>query len=526
MTKRMAEVFSVCLLFGLTLAAGEKIDSDINWKIRREETERSQIMRLVHQLTDVYGPRVTGSPNFKTACDWAIEQMRQWGMQNDHLERWDFGHPGWSCNRYAVRVLSPYTDNLDARVVAWTPGTKGLVRAKVVQIDLPDRPTQESLAAHLKSFQDKVRGRIVLAGAHAVVPITFNPTVKRREDSELRTQYDPLNPVPPAPKHPPEQPADTPKPLEPREVDQNVDAFLLENGALMKVTDAARDHGQISVFANRTYDASKAVPSIVIRNEDYGRMSRILADGIQVEMEVEIVNTIHPDGQTSFNAIAEIPGTGNRDQVVMLGAHVDSWHAGTGATDNAAGAAVMMEAARILQKLGVQPARTIRLALWGGEEQGLLGSKAYVNDHFGTFEAPKPDFPNLVAYFNVDSGTGRVRGASVFGPPEAAAVLRQVLEPFQDLGVLGTSAVKTRSHGGTDSTSFNWAGLAGINFSQDPIEYFSHSWHTDLDTYERILEEDLKQCAIVVASAVYHLAMREEMLPRFTAETMPAPEKQ
>jgi Zn-dependent M28 family amino/carboxypeptidase len=290
--------------------------------------------------------------------------------------------------------------------------------------------------------------------------------------------------------------------LEPREIDEKVDAFLLAGGALVKVTDAARDHGPIRVFANRSYDSSKAIPSVVIRNEDYGRMSRILADGIPVEMEVEIVNAIYPDEQTSLNAVAEIPGTDTQDQVVMMEAHIDSWHAGTGATDNAAGVAVMMESARVLQKLAVKPRRTIRVALWGGEEQGLLGSKAYVRDHFGTYETPKPEFSNLVAYFNVDSGTGRVRGASVFGPPEAAAVLRQILEPFRDLGVVGANSVKARNHGGTDGTSFNWAGLAGINFSQDPIEYNTNTWHTDLDTYEGILEGDLEQSAIAYVCGV------------------------
>jgi carboxypeptidase Q len=209
----------------------------------------------------------------------------------------------------------------------------------------------------------------------------------------------------------------------------------------------------------------------------------------------------------------------------MMGAHIDSWHGGTGATDNATGVAVMMEAARILKTIGITPRRTIRIALWGGEEEGLLGSQAYVRDHFGTFESPRPEYSVLSAYINLDAGTGRVRGASVFGPSEAAAVLREILEPFKDLGVVGANSVKARSHGGTDSTSFNWAGLAGINLLQDPIEYNSYTWHTDLDTYERVLEPDLKQCAIVVASTVYHLAMRDELLPRFSAAGMPSPEK-
>ena len=205
----------------------------------------------------------------------------------------------------------------------------------------------------------------------------------------------------------------------------------------------------------------------------------------------------------------------------MLGAHFDSWHSGTGATDNAAGSAVCMEAVRILQSLGFKPRRTIRIALWSGEEQGLLGSQAYVKEHFGSFEEPKPDYWKLVAYFNIDSGTGRARGASVFGPPEAAAVVRAALVPFEDLGVMGALPSKNRGLGGTDSSSFSQAGLPGIGMGQDPIEYNSATWHTNLDTYERIIEDDAKKSAIAIAAAVYQLAMSDEMLPRFSKTDMP-----
>ncbi len=230
-----------------------------------------------------------------------------------------------------------------------------------------------------------------------------------------------------------------------------------------------------------------------------------------------------PEGKTSYNAIAEIPGTDKADEVVMLGGHLDSWHSATGATDNAIGCAVMMEAARILQALGVKPRRTIRVALWGGEEQGLLGSKAYVEQHFGTFENQKPEFAKFNGYFNVDGGTGRIRGGSIFGPPEAASVLAQFLRVWEDLGVYGATAATGRTTGGTDSTSFNAAGLPGIGLGQDTIEYGSHTWHTNLDTYERIVEEDVKKSAVAIASAVYHVAMREQMLPRFAPDKMPAP---
>jgi Zn-dependent M28 family amino/carboxypeptidase len=230
---------------------------------------------------------------------------------------------------------------------------------------------------------------------------------------------------------------------------------------------------------------------------------------------------IYLEGRTSYNVIAEIPGTDKADEVVMLGGHLDSWHAATGATDNAIGCAVMMEAARILSAVGAAPRRTIRVALWTGEEQGLLGSQAYVKAHFGTVEDPKPGFAKFGGYFNIDSGTGRARYMTVFGPPEAGAILRDALASFQDLGVMGATTTRSRQRGGTDHTSFNEAGLPGIGISQDPIQYQSHTWHTNLDTYERIVEEDVKKSAIVIAAAVYQVAMRSELLPRLTGDQMP-----
>jgi Zn-dependent M28 family amino/carboxypeptidase len=263
------------------------------------------------------------------------------------------------------------------------------------------------------------------------------------------------------------------------------------------------------------------LPTGILRNEDFGRIARLIEYGEPVVLEVEITNRDYEPGRTVHNVVAEIPGTDLAEQVILLGGHLDSWHAATGATDNATGCATMMEAARILKAIGVQPRRTIRVALWAGEEQGLLGSSAYVAEHYGTFEDPKPDYDNFNGYFNVDSGTGRVRGLSVFGPPEAAAILREAVAPFEDLGVVGAMASSSRRRGGSDHTSFNAAGLPGIGVSQDPIEYGSHTWHTNLDTYERVIEDDLKNTAIVVAATIYQLAMRDEMLPRFTAEDMP-----
>ncbi len=541
----MRKLFALLLFASLSLnpfvntfaqtpaAPAERIDSEVYWKIRREGTERSQAMRTLHFLTDVYGPRLTGSPNYKAAADWTVRQMNSWGFKNARLEPWNFGHPGWLNERLSAHIVSPVRDALICEALAWTPGTNGTVTGRAYQLVLPERQTKAELTAFFDRVREQVKGKIVLVGRHQSVPVTFNPQNKRREEQELRTQFDPNNP--PAGQPTPAAatasraaaaPQATPQPpaiLTPTQVGEQLDQFLVASGVLVRINDAGREHGQIRAFNNRTFDVSKVVPTVVMRNEDYGRISRILADGTPVELEFNIVNRNYPEGRTSYNVIGEIPGRDKADEVVMLGGHLDSWHAATGATDNAVGCTIMLEAARILNTLNLRPRRTIRVALWSGEEQGLLGSKAYVKEHFGTFEQPKPEYFKFNGYFNVDSGTGRIRGATVFGPPETATVLRQAFAPLEDLGFVGAIATVSRRTGGTDSTSFNEAGLPGINLTQDPIEYGTHTWHTNLDTYERIVEADVRSAAIVVASAVYHLAMRDEMLPRFTKEKMPAP---
>jgi len=513
------------LIAGASLAA-ETLAPDIQWKIRREATENSQILRTMHYLCDVYGPRLTGSPQYKAAADWSMKQLTEWGFTNVHLEAWDFGHPGWSNERFSVFLVSPVSDTLVAEVLAWTPSTNGKVRGQVVQVIPPNRPTQEQLTTWLDSIRDKVKGKIVMVGKFEIIPVSFNPVAKRVDDAEIRAQFDPLNPAPPQfPRRAQEPEAEPgkPKPLTANQVEEQINAFLVKEGALARVNNSAMEQGKIRAFHNRTYDLAKAVPTVIIRYEDYGRISRILADGTPVEIELEIENKVYPDGKTTYNVIAELPGTDKKDEIVMLGGHLDSWHSATGATDNAIGVATMMEALRIIRASGLQPRRTIRIALWAGEEQGLLGSKAYVKEHFGTVENPKPEIEKFVAYFNIDSGTGRARGMGVFGPEAAAAILREALKPFEDLGVVGATATRSRAEGGTDSTSFNAAGIAGIGVRQDPIEYFATTWHTNLDTYERIVPEDAQKSATVIAAMVYHLATREEPLPKFKKEEMPAP---
>ena len=496
----------------------ERIDQDILWKIRREALDNSQILRTLHVLTDVYGPRLTGSPNLRGAQEWVMQQATTWGLTNAHLEEWDFGHPGWLNDKTSLHLVAPVKDSLVVEALAWTPGTTGTITASTVIIDPPANPTQKDLDTFFARLRGSLKGRAVMIGQPAKLDVTIDPPAKRRDDNEARAQFSGAGGGgfnPPAPATP------AAGVLTADQAAEALNVFLVEAGAALRINDAGREHGQIRAFNNRTFDVAKAVPTVVMRNEDYGRIARLMASGRVVEVEAAIVNRTFPEGRTQHNVIAEIPGGDRAQEVVMLGGHLDSWHAATGATDNAIGSAVMFEAIRILQAIGVKPRRTIRLALWSGEEQGLRGSVAYVAQHFGTFEAPKPEYEHFAGYFNIDSGTGKARGMTVFGPPSAADVLRPVLAPFAGNGVMGANSTRSRFRGGSDHTSFNEIGLPGISVGQDPIEYGTHTWHTNLDTYERVIESDAQQSAMAIAAAVYHLAMRDDKLPRFSKDAMP-----
>jgi hypothetical protein len=536
-----------CLIVVVSMTQAQTpVDPNINAKIRQEGMERSQILRTMHFLTDIYGPRLTGSPNHENAAKWAVKQMEEWGFVNGHLEPWDFGRSGWLNEQASGHIVAPVKDNLVFEVLAWTPSTKGTVTAQAVHLipptgpqpnptrgqqpANPPGPTADELKAYLSEMVPKVKGAIVLVGASVAVPFQEQPPAKRLTEEAARQRYNPAPNAAPAGGRGGggggqrgNAAAQGPVRLTAAQVATQINDFLVANSVAVRINDAGREHGQIRAFNYSGYDETKTVPTVVLRNEDYGRIARILAGGTPVTLRFDIVNRAYPEGRTSYNAIAEIAGSDKKDEVVMLGGHLDSWHSATGATDNAIGCAVMMEAARILKAVGVVPRRTIRVALWSGEEQGLLGSKAYVAQHFGTAENPKPEFAKFNGYFNVDGGTGRIRGASIFGPPEAAAILAGHLRQFEDLGVYGATTTTSRNSGGTDSSSFSAAGLPGIGLGQDGIEYNSHTWHTNLDTYERIVEGDVKKSAVAIAYAVYQLAMSEEMLPRFTPEAMPRP---
>ena len=511
---------------GLAIAQGTAPAADINERIRKEGMDNSQIMKTLHTLTDVYGPRLTGSPKLKAAGEWAASQMKTWGFDRTELEPWDWGHPGWVNERAAGYITAPVKDNLTFEVLAWTPSTNGAVTGEAFQMILPNRPTQAELDTYLNSVRSQVQGKIVIWGNPASIPVNFEPPAKRIADDAIARRFDPnATPSPQGPQNqgPTQQrPAPKPDALPGAKVNELVNAFLLASGVKVRVNDAGREHGQIRAFSNG-YDPTKIVPTVVMRNEDFGRIVRLMKDGTKVELEFDIRNQIYPEGKTAYNTIGEITGSDKADEVIMLGGHLDSWHSATGATDNAIGCAVMMEAARLLKAAGVKPRRTIRVALWSGEEQGLLGSQAYVKKHFGSAEAPTPAYSKFGGYFNIDSGTGRARGFSVFGPTEAAGPLRAATAGFADYGFGGATASASRGLGGSDHTSFNQAGLPGIGVQQDPIEYFTHTWHTNLDTYERIVEDDVKKSAIIVAAAVYQLAMADSLLPRFAPDKMPRP---
>jgi carboxypeptidase Q len=510
---------------------------DVSSAIRKEGMENSKIMNTMHYFSDLYGPRLTGSPNHVRAAKWGVSEMKAWDFDNAMLESWEFGHPGWVNERATGLMLSPVQDTLTFEVIAWTPSTKGKITSDAVHIVIPQFPsatnpnimqnaTQEELTAYLNSIKSSVNGKIVLYGKHVFLDQTLTPPAKRVPDEDIKKRFDSSNPTPQFGPGGPGGPRGTPPPARPgaltgAQIGEQVDKFLVDNKVRLRVNDSGMNLGLMRAFNNRTFDIKKVVPTVVMRNEDFGRITRLLAHNTRVTLKFDIRNRLVSEGTTSYNMIGEIYGSDKKDEVIMLGGHLDSWHSATGATDNAIGCATMMEAARILKAIGVKPRRTIRVACWGGEEQGLLGSLAYVKKHFGSAEAPTAEWAKFGGYFNIDSGTGRGRGMSVFGPPETATVLREALAPFADLGFAGVLSSKSRGLGGTDSTSFNQAGLPGIGTQQDPIEYFTTTWHTNLDTYERIIEADVKASAIIFAAAVYHLAMRDELLPKFKASEMP-----
>ena len=483
-------------------------------QIREEgfDAKTSKVMDIISYLSDVHGPRLTNSPDIKEAAQWTTDQMKLWQLANVHLEPWGPFGRGWSNERTNVQVIAPHPFPLIAYAKAWTPGTNGPVTADAVFAPI----TKEEDFA---KFKGQLKGKFVLTAPIPESPERFEPQAHRYTDAELAELS--TQPVPGARNDIEERIA---RFRAQREFQLKVQKFLLEEGVAAWIEPSRADDGTVFVQQGGDRDKTKdpAPCRVAVANENYGRIVRMLEKKVPVSMLVDIQNKFYDDDLNSFNIIGEIPGSdkAKADQIVMLGAHLDSWQSGTGATDNGAGSAVMLEAIRILKATGVKMRRTVRIGLWTGEEQGLLGSRAYIKQHFGDPNAEDPathlikitrEHAKLDAYYNVDNGTGKIRGVYLQGNEMVAPIFSAWMEPFHDLGM---TTLTIRNTGGTDHLSYDAVGLPGFQFIQDPMDYDTRTHHSNMDVYERIQEPDMKQMAVIVASFVYLTANRDEMIPR------------
>jgi carboxypeptidase Q len=517
--------FAIALPADLFAAASLPQNTDtVNWEvmsaIRNEGFHNSKVMEIESQLTDVIGPRLTGSPNMKQANDWTRDKFTEWGLVNSHLEGFPFGR-GWSNEFTEVRMVVPQASPLLAYPKAWTVSTNGALRAAVIKVKLATQ-------ADLDKYKGQLAGKIVLNGDMREIKPQEKPALQRYDDKKLEeiAEY----------QIPSEKPRFNREEIAQRIAFQTTLNQYLMDEKVAAVIDPSRagEAGLVFVQGGGPYKAGEpaGVPSLVMSIENYGRLTRLLEKNIPVEVEIDVRNQFYDVDPNAYNTIAEIPGSDKKDELVMLGAHLDSWHAGTGATDNAAGSAVVMEAVRILKAIDFKPRRTIRVALWSGEEEGLLGSRAYVANHFGSHAPPtdpkelampswlwkddtpltlKPDQAKVSAYFNIDNGTGKIRGIYLQENEGVDPIFSAWMSPFKDLGM---TTITARDTGGTDHESFDSVGIPGFQFIQDPVEYMTRTHHSNADTYERIQRDDMMQAAVILAAYVYDAAMRDNMLPR------------
>lgn len=540
-------------------------------KIKDEGMNRSQVMQTLSYMTDVIGPRLTGSPGMKRANDWTRETLEKWGLQNAHLESWGPFGRGWTLKKFYATVDGPTAFPMIAHPKAWSPGTDTLFPAPVVdpkakkpKTPAPAVPQSTAYTAEvvtfnpqnegeLDQFKGKLKGKIVLVGAVRELKAEFEPQGTRRTDANLLELANAPNPNalprPAAGGGPGPNPAN----VQAFQFAARRFRFLHEEGAAILIdTSFKGDGGTIFVQgAQAVQPAPPAAggtptPNVPVRDknavvpiqltstpEHFNRISRMIAAGQKVTMTVDLAVEFQDQDLNGYNTIAEIPGTDPtlKEEVVMLGGHLDSWHAGTGATDNGSGCAVMMEAVRILQTLGLKPRRTIRIALWSGEEQGLLGSRAYVRQHFGyrgdgTTPAfgggagggqaalpltKLPEYDKFSAYFNIDNGTGKIRGIYMQGNENVRPIFRSWLAPFREMGATTITSANT---GGTDHQAFDAVGLPGFQFIQDEVEYSTRTHHSNMDSFDRIQADDMKQMSIILATFVYQSAMMDEKMPK------------
>jgi len=493
----------------------EKIDLEMMKKIREEGMQRSRVMNIAFHLTDVTGPRLTASPGYMKAANWAREELTRMGLSNANLEAWGEFGKGWDQRYSYVAMISPYYTPLIAVPRAWTGSTpgKGPVREEVVIIKAKD-------TVELMQYAGKIKGKIVMTPVNDQLKPSFEPDAVRHADSSLAR-------LEASPGSIPQQnrgnrfegdSAQRLAMLNRQALQRKMNEFYAnEKPALVLSMNPRGTDGTIFVGSGGSYnkDAPLLPAMVMLSSDDYLRIQRLLEAGVKVELEADIKTNFYTDDLKGYNVIAEIPGTDPllKDEIVMLGGHLDSWHGATGATDNASGCAVMMEAMRILKSLNVQPRRTIRIALWSGEEQGLHGSRNYVKNHFAdpVKMELKPDHAKVSAYYNLDNGTGRIRGIYAQGNKLAAPIFKEWLEPFADLGA---KTVTLNNTGSTDHVAFDAVGIPGFQFIQDWIEYNTRTHHTNMDTYDHLVPDDLKQASVIVAAFVYNTAQRDEKLPR------------
>ncbi|MBV9670400.1 MAG: M20/M25/M40 family metallo-hydrolase [Acidobacteriales bacterium] len=505
----------------------EAIDLEFITRLRQEEFYHGKVMDIMSSLTDAIGPRLTGSPNMKRANEWTRDELAHYGLVNSHVEPWGTFGRGWQYQFASVRMTAPDYMQFIAMPEAWTPGTNGALKGEPVHVVI-------NTPEDIEKYRGKLGGKIVMLGDSRIPPPLEKPQFQRltKEELEKESQYEI-----PGGANPRFDPATFARRFA---LQQQITKFFAEEkvAAVLKPTREPGQDGTIFVQSGGPFQLDQpasTVPSLVLAIEHFGRVVRLLDQKKPVEVEVNVQANLIEDGDhQGYDTVAEIPGTDPnlKDQLVMLGGHMDSWHAGEGATDNAAGVSVAMEAVRLLKQLGVQPRRTIRIALWSGEEEGLCGSRGYVFNHFGGrgSEAPKcgartmpgqrqpqqpltlkPEQKLVSAYFNLDNGTGRVRGVYLQENEFVRPIFEKWMEPFHDLGMTTLSPANT---GGTDHLSFDAVGIPGFQFIQDPMDYDTLTHHSNLDVYEHIRPEDMKQAAVIMASFVYNAAQRDDMMPR------------
>jgi carboxypeptidase Q len=501
-------LFASMQVFALAVSAQANYDASVINKIKDEEQQHSQVMDIAFHLTDVSGPRLTASPGFLNAANWAKNNLAGWGLVNATLEPWGEFGKGWQQEHCYVAMTKPYYAPLIAYPKAWTAGTgKKMLTSDIVLIKAKD-------SAGLTEYAGKLKGKIVMLWSADTLHPSFAADGMRYADSSLEK----MSKAEPRQTNNQQFGGNRQNFASRQAFQRTLTAmYTSEKPALILSMAARGTDGTVFVQSGGQYakDAEEAPAAVVLSSDDYLRLQRLVNSGIPVELEADVKTKFFSNDLKAYNVVAEIPGTDPKlkDQLVILGGHLDSWHAGTGATDNAAGCAVMMEAVRILKALNVQPRRTIRIVLWSGEEEGLFGSRNYVKNHFGDPATMKltPDQAKVSAYYNLDNGTGRIRGVYLQGNKDVRNLFGSWLEPFHDMGA---STLTIDNTGGTDHLSFDAVGIPGFQFIQDEIEYDTRTHHSNMDTYDHLVPEDLKQAAIIVAAFVYNTAQRDEMIPR------------